>query len=125
MVMKDVQQAIATMHAFSALGIQLAMDDFGTGYSSLSYLKRFPIHMLKIDKSFIRDIPDNPDDVAIAEAILCLAKGLGLKVWWPRGGESEAQLAFLREQGCGEVQGYLFSKPLPAGELENLLKRAT
>jgi diguanylate cyclase (GGDEF)-like protein/PAS domain S-box-containing protein len=121
MVMTDMETAIETMSAFSKMGIQISIDDFGTGYSSLGYLKRFPINSLKIDRSFVRDIPGDSDSAAIASAIISMSKSLNLKVI-AEGVETMEQLEFLRERGCDEMQGYLFSKPLPGDEFEKLLK---
>jgi diguanylate cyclase (GGDEF)-like protein len=111
--MNDPQAAIAIMDRLHTHGIRMSIDDFGTGYSSLSYLKRFQIYKLKIDQSFVRDITDNPEDKAIVTAIINLASSLGLQTI-AEGVETAGQLAFLRLQGCDEVQGYYFSEPLPA-----------
>jgi len=121
-LMHDPQGAIRLLEAFSSLGINLALDDFGTGYSSLSYLKRFPIDTLKIDQSFVRDLPDDQHDAAIATTIIAMARNLGLKVL-AEGVETAEQLAFLREHNCDDVQGYYFSKPVPSEEIPLLLAR--
>jgi diguanylate cyclase (GGDEF)-like protein len=115
--MDDPLGAIAVMDSLHERGIRMSIDDFGTGYSSLSYLKRFRVYKLKIDQSFVRDITDDPEDKAIVSAIISLASSLGLQTI-AEGVETEGQLAFLREQGCNEVQGYYFSKPLPAEKFE-------
>jgi len=115
--MDDAPAAIAIMDLLHARGVRMSIDDFGTGYSSLSYLKRFKVHRLKIDQSFVHDIGEDPEDRAIVSAIISLAKSLGLYTI-AEGVETEAQLAFLREQGCNEVQGYYFSKPMPADAFE-------
>jgi len=120
--MADVDRAVSMMHELASIGVRISIDDFGTGYSSLSYLKKFPIHTLKIDRSFVRDIPGNKDDAAIATAIIAMAHSLQLNVI-AEGVETEEQLAFLRERECDEMQGYLFSKPLPAAEFTALLQR--
>jgi EAL domain-containing protein (putative c-di-GMP-specific phosphodiesterase class I) len=115
--MQNPQEAIAVMQELSERGIQISIDDFGTGYSSLSYLKKFNVQKLKIDQSFVRDITIDLDDKAIVCAIIQLAKGLGLKTI-AEGVESPAQMAYLREQGCDEVQGYFYSKPLDAEQFQ-------
>ncbi|MBE0621404.1 MAG: EAL domain-containing protein [Burkholderiales bacterium] len=111
MVMDDPERAIRTLRQLKSMGIALAIDDFGTGYSSLGYLKRFPIDNIKIDRSFIKDIPGNSDDATITRTIIDMTHNLRLKVV-AEGVETKAQLDFLREQGCDEMQGYYFSRPL-------------
>ncbi|MBO9680717.1 MAG: EAL domain-containing protein [Acidovorax sp.] len=116
----DPRAAIATMDQLHARGVRLSMDDFGTGYSSLSHLKRFQIYKLKIDQSFIRDLDHDSNDRAIVSAIIRMAQALGMRTT-AEGVETEAQLAFLREQGCDEAQGYHFSPPLSAANVEAYL----
>lgn len=122
--MHSVDRVIETFRELHKVGIQVSMDDFGTGYSSLSYLKHFPIKRLKIDQSFIRGIPSRADDAAIASSIIVMAHSLGLQVLG-EGVETEEQRQFLAERGCDEMQGYLFSKPVPAKQAEELLKKQT
>ncbi|WP_256345132.1 EAL domain-containing protein, partial [Pseudomonas sp. F1002] len=105
-----------------SFGLTLAMDDFGTGYSSLSYLKKFPIDIIKIDRSFIHEIPDNQDDMEITSAVIAMAHNLKLKVV-AEGIETAEQLAFLRRHRCDVGQGYLFDRPIPGAELMTMLKR--
>lgn len=112
-IIYDTQASIKTMHELKEMGVGLSIDDFGTGYSSLSYLKKFPIDKLKIDISFVRDIPSDPDSVSIAKAIIALAHNLDLRVI-VEGVENERQYLFFKEHGCDEIQGYYFSVPLPA-----------
>ena len=120
--MGDPATAVAVMKGLHEIGVRLSIDDFGTGYSSLSYLKRFRISRLKIDQSFVRDVPDDPEDNAIVTTVISLARSLGLRTV-AEGVETERQAAFLKEQGCDEVQGYYYSKPLPVAELEAFLRR--
>jgi diguanylate cyclase (GGDEF)-like protein len=114
--MIDVEATLATLRDLSRLGVSISIDDFGTGYSSLEYLQRFPIHTLKIDHSFVRELPDNAESSAIVQAILALAAALRLEVV-AEGVESPAQADLLRRQGCQYLQGYLFAHPLTRDEL--------
>ncbi len=114
-IMQQPEAAIATLTQLAALGVWIGIDDFGTGYSSLGYLKKFPINAIKIDLSFIQGVPDNPGDVAIVKAVISMAHSLGMEVV-AEGVETAVQLAFLREQGCDVVQGFLFSPPLTADD---------
>lgn len=120
MLMTSTDDVIAIMEEITALGVTLSLDDFGTGYSSLSYLKRFPIHTLKIDRSFIMGIPDDPNDCAIASAIIGIAKQLQHRVI-AEGVENAEQLSFLQRQGCEEIQGYFFSRPVASLEMGKML----
>jgi diguanylate cyclase (GGDEF)-like protein len=119
-IMQNEEEAGKTLRALAALGVRLSIDDFGTGYSSLSYLKRFELDTLKIDRSFVKDVTVDADDRAITTAIIAMAHSLGLRVV-AEGVETEEQLAFLREYGCDELQGYLFSRPLPVSQAEKWL----
>lgn len=120
--MDDPLGAIAVMDKLHGQGIRMSIDDFGTGYSSLSYLKRFKVYKLKIDQSFVRDIISDSDDKAIVTAIINMASSLGMQTI-AEGVETAGQLAFLRLQGCDEVQGYYFSKPLPAERFEQFVRK--
>jgi diguanylate cyclase (GGDEF)-like protein len=121
LIMQDVEQAVETMKELQSLGVQLPIDDFGTGYSSLSALKNFPVARLKIDKSFISDLPANENDKAVAGAVISLGQKLNLRVI-AEGVETDDQVAFLRENNCDEMQGYHFSKPIAAQAIEELLR---
>ncbi|MFJ4055505.1 EAL domain-containing protein [Pseudomonas sp. NPDC089743] len=111
-IMSQAEEALAVLHQLKQLGVQLAIDDFGTGYSSLSYLKRLPLDILKIDKSFIRGLPDDPHDAAIARAIIALGRSMQLTII-AEGVENQAQQRFLATEGCEQIQGYIVSLPLP------------
>ncbi|MFK0087258.1 EAL domain-containing protein [Pseudomonas sp. NPDC090755] len=114
-IMSQAEEALAILHQLKQLGVQLAIDDFGTGYSSLSYLKRLPLDILKIDQSFIRGLPDDPHDAAIARAIIALGRSMQLTII-AEGVENQAQQQFLAAEGCEQIQGYIVSLPLPADE---------
>lgn len=122
MLMEDGDNSVETLNRLKKMGLSISIDDFGTGYSSLSYLKRFPIDTLKIDQSFIRDISTDPNDAAITTAIIALAHNLKLNVI-AEGVETQDGLTFLRDNGCDQIQGYLFSKPLPADDFYQWLKQ--
>jgi EAL domain-containing protein (putative c-di-GMP-specific phosphodiesterase class I) len=115
LLIHDMDAVLGTLQDLTTLGVRIAIDDFGTGYSSFSYLKRFPIDKLKVDQSFVRDIVTDADDAAIVRVIIELGRILKMKTI-AEGVETSQQLAFLTQQGCGHVQGYLFGKPMPAGE---------
>ncbi len=119
-IMTNPQEAIIILKGISDLGIELAIDDFGTGYSSLSYLKKLPIDKLKIDQSFVRDLPDDEEDAGITNAVIALAKSLNLKII-AEGVETKEQKEFLVENGCNNIQGYLYSKPVSASEMESII----
>ncbi len=122
--MQQAEASVNTLRELKAMGIRISIDDFGTGYSSLSYLKRFPIDVLKIDQSFVRDIPKDEDDAAIASTIITMAHSLGLKVV-AEGVETMEQLKFMRQHGCDAMQGYYLSKPIPPAQFEIFLKNGT
>jgi len=117
LLLHEVEDTIAKMEALRGVGVSFSLDDFGTGYSSLSYLKRLPFDQVKIDRSFVLDILSNPNDAAIARAVIALGKSMGLTVI-AEGVETEAQWVMLRGEGCDQAQGFLYSRPLPLAELE-------
>jgi EAL domain-containing protein (putative c-di-GMP-specific phosphodiesterase class I) len=122
LLVQDIETSSRTLDELKRVagGVRISIDDFGTGYSSLSYLKSFPIDLLKIDRSFVRNLATDPDDAAITAAIIGLAHNLRLKVI-AEGVETEEQLAFLKNKGCDEAQGYYFGRPLPAEDITRLL----
>jgi EAL domain-containing protein (putative c-di-GMP-specific phosphodiesterase class I) len=122
MLMSDVDRVMQTLNQLSELGVNISVDDFGTGHSSLAYLKQFPISTLKIDRSFIRDIPEDKDDVSITIAIINMARGLGLNTV-AEGVEIKEQLDFLKTHECNLMQGYYFSKPVDFEEIVVLLQQ--
>jgi diguanylate cyclase (GGDEF)-like protein/PAS domain S-box-containing protein len=120
LLLEKSDQVLATLHALRALGVRISMDDFGTGYSSLSYLRSFPFDKIKIDRSFVRDLDSNRDAQAIMRAIISLGTGLGVTIT-AEGVETEAELSYLRAEGCHEGQGFLFSRARPNAEITRLL----
>jgi diguanylate cyclase (GGDEF)-like protein len=124
MVMRQPEQAARWLSSLKQTGVRLSIDDFGTGYSSLAYLNRFPIDVVKIDRSFIRDVPDSRSDAQITSAVIALGHSLGLTVI-AEGAETQEQIDFLRNEGCDEVQGYFYSRPIPADDIRAFLGRRT
>ncbi|MBI4189825.1 MAG: EAL domain-containing protein, partial [Betaproteobacteria bacterium] len=123
MIMEDIEYSIEKLKILRGLGVGIAIDDFGTGYSSLRYLTRLPITALKIDRAFVQHMTTNPNDAAIVTTVIALAHNLHLKVV-AEGVETEEQSKFLRLLKCDEIQGYLYSKPVPAEQVPALLERA-
>jgi EAL domain-containing protein (putative c-di-GMP-specific phosphodiesterase class I) len=121
-VAQNVERAAAVLRDIGHLGVRLALDDFGTGYSSLAQIKRFPIDILKVDRSFVDGVPHDSEDAAITQAIIAMGRSLGLLVV-SEGVETREQEAFLRAQGCNEMQGFLFSRPLSASDCAEFLER--
>lgn len=121
-IMQNPDFAVSILSAITALGIHISVDDFGTGYSSLAHLKRFSVNTLKIDKSFVNDVNRNSTDAAIATAIIAMGNSLNLNVI-AEGGETQAQYDFLKENNYGQIQGYLFSRPLPSDEIVKILRQ--
>jgi EAL domain-containing protein (putative c-di-GMP-specific phosphodiesterase class I) len=124
MMMHDVSRALDVLNALRSRGIRIAIDDFGTGYSSMSLMKQFPIDTLKIDRSFVCNLPEDCEDRAIAEAIISMGRALGMTIV-AEGVETMAQADFLRDHDCDEMQGYLFSKPLQPAQMADLLQRSS
>ena len=122
MIMEDIESSIEKLKLVRGLGVGIAIDDFGTGHSSLRYLTRLPITALKIDRAFVQNMTTNADDMAIVSTIISLAHNLNLKVI-AEGVETEEQSKFLRLLKCDEIQGYLFSKPVPAAQVPSMLTR--
>ena len=120
MLMHDIDVTLVTLNRLAQLGLRFAIDDFGTGYSSLNYLKKFPISTVKVDRSFIMDIPDVQDDMEITAAVIAMAHRLRMEVV-AEGVETAAQLQFLQSHACDYAQGYLFSKPVSFAEFKKLL----
>jgi EAL domain-containing protein (putative c-di-GMP-specific phosphodiesterase class I) len=120
-LMENAQDTLQALYRLRQLGVRLSIDDFGTGYSSLSYLKRFPVDIIKIDRSFVRDVPQDADDAAIITGIIALAHSLRLEVV-AEGVETEQQLDFLRAQQCDLLQGFYLSEAVPADEFAQLVR---
>jgi EAL domain-containing protein (putative c-di-GMP-specific phosphodiesterase class I) len=120
MLMTDLNQTTSILREFKSMGLSISIDDFGIGYSSLYYLKRLPIDALKIDRSFVQDIPSDPDSKAIASAIIAMAQNMNMNVI-AEGVETVQQVRILQEKGCSEMQGFLFSRPIPPSDILTLL----
>jgi len=123
-MMKNPEDVIAKLNAMNALGIGISIDDFGTGYSSLSLLKRLPINRLKIDRSFVEDIPEDEEDVAIVKAIIALAKSLNLDLI-AEGVETAEQRDFLMDHGCKNIQGHFYAQPVSSDEMHTILVKCS
>jgi EAL domain-containing protein (putative c-di-GMP-specific phosphodiesterase class I) len=121
-LLQNNETTLSLLHQLRGLGVRISMDDFGTGYSSLSYLRSFPFDKIKIDQSFIRDLANNPDSIAIIRAVTGLGQSFGMETT-AEGVETQAQLDQMRAEGCTEVQGYLFSEPQPASRVAGILAR--
>ena len=124
LLLNNIEEIINKMNALALIGIQFSLDDFGTGYSSLQYLKKLPLHQLKIDQSFVRDLGIDSNDEIIVKTIISMAHSLGLNVI-AEGVENEEQRQYLVNQGCTNFQGFLFSKPVPIDEFESLFPQTT
>jgi EAL domain-containing protein (putative c-di-GMP-specific phosphodiesterase class I) len=122
-LLQENENNLAMLHQLRGLGARIALDDFGTGYSSLSYLRMFPFDRIKIDRSFVKELPGNTECVMIIRAMVDLAKGLNMAIT-AEGIETREQLAHLTADGCTEGQGYWFSRPCPAAELDDMLTRS-
>jgi len=122
-IMREMALIVPKLRRLAARGVRIGIDDFGTGYSSLSYLQRFPVDTLKIDRAFVNDIRADGGDASIVNAIIHMARGLGLDIV-AEGVENDLQLRYLQRQGCHQVQGYIFSPPLDRGALETYLATA-
>ena len=120
-LLQESEATLGTLHQLRSLGVRISLDDFGTGYSSMSYLRSFPFDNIKIDQSFVRDLPDNLESVAIVRAVIGLSNSLGISVT-AEGVETEAQATYLAKEACTELQGYLFSKAIPAKDILVLLE---
>ena len=121
-IMNNPEESIKVLNQIKDIGVELAVDDFGTGYSSLAYLKKLPIDKLKIDRAFIKDLPDDDEDAGITRAVIALAKSLNLKLI-AEGVETQEQKDFIVDNGCHNIQGYFYSKPIPADEMRAFLTR--
>ena len=121
-LLHESEATLATLHRLRGLGVRISMDDFGTGYSSMSYLRSFPFDKIKIDQSFVRGLPDNPESAAIVRAVIGLSSSLGMTVT-AEGVENEQQATQLAREACTELQGYLFSEPQRATEIPRMIER--
>ena len=124
LLLESIESAVAIMNAFKEIDVRFSLDDFGTGYSSLQYLKRLPLYQLKIDQSFVRDIPTDSSDKAIVRTIIAMAQSMDLEVI-AEGVETDSQLSFLVNYGCRHFQGYLFGKPMPIEQFDATLRKTS